>query len=442
MNAARQVELERDRAASAGAGMQANGDHGDSGAPLPGEGVFEPHEMFFSRTDHRGVIEAGNRVFVRTSGYPAERLVGAPHRLIRHEDMPKGVFHLFWDYLKAGRPIAAYVKNRSRAGLPYWVFAVATPVEGGYLSVRIKPATQIFETVVKEYETLLAREKAEKLSPEQSAQALCDRLGELGFGGYDGFMTQALTAEIQQRDLNLEREPDSDLEQMIELSSKVAEVEKAADQLKQSFAEVADIPSNMQIMASRIERAGGPVSVLSINYTRMADEALQRLRDFAGDSEADDMTEILRDGIFKLGVARIQQEVTTNSLRNETRAAENLEKERGILRDQNKLYQEKAQQALGRIVTVVTLRATAARDLHRMVLGLDSVRLLCRVESGRLGGDVGELASIVTRLDRLHTELDHQLETVSALAAGVSDAINRFRLVRDGAAPQAVQAAE
>lgn len=415
-------------AATGGADPSGAGQEG----PRPGEGQFEPEEMFFSRTDKRGVIQAGNQVFVRTSGHDIGRLIGAPHRLIRHEDMPRGAFQVFWDHLKADRPIGAYVKNRSRAGLAYWVFALASPIPDGYLSVRIKPATDLFETVAKEYEALLARERNEGLSPEDSAAAFCDRLRELGFDDYGHFMTRALAEELQARDKVLGRKPDADLEQMRLLADRVAEVERAAGQLRQSFAEVADIPSNMQIMASRIERAGGPVSVLSINYTRMADEALQRLRDFAGETQDSDTIEMLRDGLFKLCAARIQQEMLENFGNTGEGTAQDMVAENTVLRDQNAAYQAMAQQALGKIVSLVSRRSEAARDLHRMILGLDSVRLLCRVESGRLGGDVGELSSIVTRLDRLHRDLDRQLDEVGNLAEGVAEAVSRLRLSRQG----------
>ena len=67
-----------------------------------GEVPFEPGGMFYSRTDERGVIIEGNSVFRRISGYMWEELKGAPHKVVRHPDMPKGVFQLYWDKLKAG----------------------------------------------------------------------------------------------------------------------------------------------------------------------------------------------------------------------------------------------------------------------------------------------------------------------------------------------------
>ena len=113
-------------------------------------------ELFFSRTDGRGVILAGNSVFQRVSHYSWNELIKKPHNVIRHPDMPKGVFWLLWDTIKRGDPVGAYVKNRAKDGRYYWVFAIITPVEGGYLSVRLKPSSDLFAVVAQEYKSLLA----------------------------------------------------------------------------------------------------------------------------------------------------------------------------------------------------------------------------------------------------------------------------------------------
>ena len=93
-------------------------------------------EFFFSATDAAGVIELANSTFVRLSHYPHGELVGAPHNIVRHPDMPGGAFKLVWDQLRAGRPACAYVKNLAADGGTYWVFATLLPVGDKLLSVR------------------------------------------------------------------------------------------------------------------------------------------------------------------------------------------------------------------------------------------------------------------------------------------------------------------
>ena len=168
----------------------------------PNETEFGMHEMFFSITDQKGIIKTGNDVFVRVSGYSKDEMVGRPHNLVRHPDMPRIVFKQLWDEIGAGRPIAAYVKNRSADGRFYWVMATVVPIPGGYLSIRIKPSSELFE-VAKSIYPELRRVEAEIEGPnginrKEAMEASGARLGELlagaGYDSYDTFMREAASA--------------------------------------------------------------------------------------------------------------------------------------------------------------------------------------------------------------------------------------------------------
>ncbi|MEV0595757.1 PAS domain-containing protein [Nonomuraea cavernae] len=95
---------------------------------------------------------AGNSVFVKTSGFSLDELVGAPHRIVRHPGMPAGVFMALWERLLAGRPAGAYMQNLAKDGSHYWVFATMTPSAGGFLSVRMAPRAELLERVKDVYE--------------------------------------------------------------------------------------------------------------------------------------------------------------------------------------------------------------------------------------------------------------------------------------------------
>ncbi|MCW1934377.1 PAS domain-containing protein [Pararhodobacter zhoushanensis] len=101
----------------------------DTGQEVP----FDLLELIYSRTDTRGVICAANDTFDRLAGYGWRDTIGAPHKLVRHSDMPKGFFHIFWSLLKSGVPAVGYVKNRNKDGRYYWVLAAAIPCEGVFL---------------------------------------------------------------------------------------------------------------------------------------------------------------------------------------------------------------------------------------------------------------------------------------------------------------------
>lgn len=172
-----------------------------------GERRFGIEELFFSTTDVKGIIQSGNRVFGRVAAYTEDELVGAPHNIIRHPEMPRCVFGLLWDTIAAGDTIAAYVLNRAKTGEPYWVMATVVPCDGGFLSVRLKPSTPFFETAKAVYEQLRAlerelggeREIDRKRAMAASAQRLAEILAGAGFADYASFMHVALTAELRNR---------------------------------------------------------------------------------------------------------------------------------------------------------------------------------------------------------------------------------------------------
>jgi len=83
--------------------------------------ILNPKKYILSKTDTRGVIEYGNDYFVEISGYSENELIGQPHSIIRHPDMPKVVFKLLWQRIKSHENIIAVVKNRAKDGRYYWV---------------------------------------------------------------------------------------------------------------------------------------------------------------------------------------------------------------------------------------------------------------------------------------------------------------------------------
>lgn len=163
-------------------------------------------ELFFSTTDRRGVIRSGNRVFVRISRYGLEQLLGAPHNIIRHPDMPAGAFELMWSRLLAGEPMGAYVENMAADGGTYWVFATVTPLGDGFLSVRSAPCAAVFPVVAEVY--LAARDEEERFAAaghhrgavaRHGAGFLERTVGALGFDSYESFMFDALVEEVSAR---------------------------------------------------------------------------------------------------------------------------------------------------------------------------------------------------------------------------------------------------
>ncbi len=161
------------------------------------EARFDLKELFFSITEYDSTIISGNDTFVRISGYKRDEIIGQFHNIIRHPDMPHAVFKLFWDYLKADKPVAAYVKNKAKDGTYYWVLAVAFPLNDQFVSIRIKPTTPIFLAVKELYFRLSMAEA--KSGMQESERLLGELLNTLGYRDYDHFMGEVLLAELLER---------------------------------------------------------------------------------------------------------------------------------------------------------------------------------------------------------------------------------------------------
>ena len=165
---------------------------------------FGAEDLFFSTTDTKGVIRRTNRVFDSLSRYTTEELVGSPHNIIRHDDMPAGAFKLVWDELQQGRSSCIYVLNRAKDGLDYWVFATMVPLADGYLSVRVRPTNHAMFTPVKEiYSRVRAAERAYaeeghggREVAEHGAALLIKELAELQYHDLHNFARAALPREL------------------------------------------------------------------------------------------------------------------------------------------------------------------------------------------------------------------------------------------------------
>jgi aerotaxis receptor len=401
-------------------------DFSSSTAPSKEEAPFEISELFFSRTDDRGIIISGNEVFRRISGYTWDELVGAPHKIIRHPDMPKGVFYILWERLKKGLATGAYVKNRAKDGRYYWVYAIFSPVDGGYVSVRLKPTSALFETVKTLYAEALKCEREDGLSPAESAENIHAKLSDLGFPTYSAFSSYAVAQEVMARDEALARVEDERLQSLARLLPVLEALDEQHTSLFASFAKTRGIPSNMRIVASRLEPAGGPISAISQNYRLMSDEASNHLGSFQGEDGTQSLPAVVTEQVYKalfmMAASTIQCEVKAVAAEDLAAGAEKdgFQGEVDVL---NKLAEDYMADSGGVLLSVCSEAmglARSAKDLRQLVTGLDSIRVLCRVEAGRLGAQSVALTPVINQLDRFHIEIDSTLEQILALADKVA----------------------
>ncbi len=152
--------------------------------PTQKERVMRDNDFIVSKTDLKGRISYANKIFIEFSGYSQDELLNTQHNVIRHPDMPRAVFNLLWKTLESGQEFNGYVKNMSKDGGFYWVFANVTPSYDnnnkliGYYSVRRKPSAQAVSVVEPIYNEMLAAEKnaGAKNAIDAATQLLSDKL--------------------------------------------------------------------------------------------------------------------------------------------------------------------------------------------------------------------------------------------------------------------------
>ena len=174
----------------------------ESAAPV--EHVFAADELFFSTTDSHGRIRRANSTFMRLSGYPRGALVGRAHNVVRHADMPAGLFRSIWDAIEAGRAASAYITNRSSDDGHYRVFATIVPSGSGYLSVRTLPMlTDLRDDIeaayarVRDVEEASAAAGSTRREVAAAGQAAFQaELQALGYADAIDFTRRVLVAEV------------------------------------------------------------------------------------------------------------------------------------------------------------------------------------------------------------------------------------------------------
>lgn len=133
--------------------------------PTSQERVMREDDFIVSKTDLKGRITYCNRVFIEFSGYTVAELMGEQHNIVRHPDMPRGVFKFLWDTLEQKKECFAFVKNMCKDGSYYWVFANVTPdldAQGqvvGYFSVRRKASAKAISLMTDLYRAMLEEER-------------------------------------------------------------------------------------------------------------------------------------------------------------------------------------------------------------------------------------------------------------------------------------------
>jgi len=153
---------------------------------------IDDNDFLVSKTDKKGYITYCNQIFMKVAEYKENELLGKPHNIVRHPDMPRIIFKLLWNRIQNKDEIFAYVKNKTKNGGYYWVYVnVTASVDDrgniiGYYSVRRKINEQALPIVENLYANLLQEESRGGMDASQ--KYLNNLLEEKGVS-YDEFVT-------------------------------------------------------------------------------------------------------------------------------------------------------------------------------------------------------------------------------------------------------------
>jgi aerotaxis receptor len=261
--------------------------------------------------------------------------------------MPRAVFQLLWSYLDQGKPFAGFVKNMAADGCYYWVMALVVPIDGGYLSVRLKPSSAFFPVVRDLYTELLTIERAAgdgggawRAGMAAATARLVEAIGSLGFASYDEFMRIALAAELSgHRDAQRAfaasgHEPEAVTADLAPTLASCGAVEHGLDDLFSRVdgllatikqlgtaatyvlglaGDIHLISLNALVGSCRLERGGEGLSVVTEDLARLSQECTDNVNAMA--VQLRELSASLGETAFSVTAAKLQIEMTSCFIR-------------------------------------------------------------------------------------------------------------------------------
>lgn len=377
------------------------------------------------RTDMNGIIRYANEDFLQLYMYPAEELVGAPASILRHPDMPAGVFWKMWQTLQAGKASGGYLCNRAQDGSTVWMFALMIPVPKGITAVQMRPLGPELAVTQSIYETMREAE-ASGVSPEKSAALMDRELADKGFADPRTFLSKAVSEEVAaRRTLRLVQEM-SWIGGLQTLRDAMRELVNEHYRLVATFRALYLVPTNMRILASRLEPTGGPISSISDNYKRASAEINSALKEMGGDDHgASRLASAIDEAILCLGCAVLQQQ-TCDQLRRPTQGAAASDSNIALFEAAQSASRRCGREGLDNVTQLVRKISADGHALQRLMAGLDQIRILGQVESGRSRDRDNGLASIMDQLGTFHESIHAHLNAMIDLTSRMRASATRF----------------
>ena len=405
----------------------------ESAAPV--EHVFAADELFFSTTDSHGRIRRANSTFMRLSGYPRGALVGRAHNVVRHADMPAGLFRSIWDAIEAGRAASAYITNRSSDDGHYRVFATIVPSGSGYLSVRTLPMlTDLRDDVeaayarVRDVEEASAAAGSTRREVAAAGQAAFQaELQALGYADAIDFTRRVLVAEVGEllaHGVGIPDSPQADgpvariLDAMSRIETETAglvgilqEGQRLVDLLGKRAGEIEALSARLGALREAMRAVGADVEVLG--HGEQADDVASRCQ------QVDALVLECSEQLHPLSsqIEALRGDLDSVSFRIALARLHNLAA--GIFAVQIIEGQDEvdANDAVGSLTELCSALSDGADNLTQRVALLDARRELVGGELDVVAEDLGVLQGPILEL----------IEAAAAAGAGQADSVTTAR---------------
>ncbi|MFN3607257.1 MAG: hypothetical protein ACK4SS_08715, partial [Cypionkella sp.] len=318
-------------------------------------------------------------------------------------------------------------------GRGYWVIALLMPLEDGYLSVRIKPISPLFDNIKHIYADISAAEQSEGISIETSQERLVAAICNMGYANYDAFMMDAFSQEFKQRSLAISPKLKGYFGDVERIIGALRQIETCQGALLGAVESLRDLPTNMRIVASRLEPSGGPLSAMSDIYNSTSSVLFREITEFAlgQNSISKRMRASFERAIFLRNACLLLGETVASTAKEDLQAhGVDTKAEAEILANLMMVYEAQDRAALQQAERLAQEMNRASYDLRRSMLGLDTIRVMGLVESGRLGPEGSRIGATMDQIGQCHDEIVKLLQRIKDSASIVNAGVTGLRMYR------------
>lgn len=384
----------------------------------------------FLRADDLGQILAGSNSFQHLIGTGWSDLLGQSFYDLLSSQMPKGAFHLLASKFRERDFIFAYVQGRTDVGRPYWGTIFCVPLQDGYVTMVINPSSPFFALIQGLYARLFNQDQNGTLTDQDSEAVFLQELAHLGFGSYDEMMWHAIWAEFHAEMAGRSARTKVFFSVAERVRNSLSQLKDLQVELLGTVALLRDLPTNMRIIASRLEPSGGPLSAMSDIYSVASTALFAEIVAFS--TGATSLTGDMENAFGKacaMKICALLQDDITQNFRNDPPSAagfsvpeefDALDRLDGICRNLESIGLYDAQKLAQKI-------NAASYDLRRSMLGLDTVRVMGLVESGRMGAEGSRIGATMEQIGHCHDSIVTVLQKIKDTAAAINIGVTELR---------------